>query len=62
VNHLSTLPQGELDKGRAKKLLKEMEEQGFGTCSNYRECERVCPKEIKVTNITTMNKLLYQNS
>jgi succinate dehydrogenase / fumarate reductase iron-sulfur subunit len=62
VNHLSTLPQGELDKGRAKKLLQEMEEQGFGTCSNYRECERVCPKEIKVTNITTMNKLLYQNS
>lgn len=61
VSHLSTLPQGELDKDRAKKLLMEMEQQGFGSCSNYRECERVCPKEIKVTTITTLNKLLYQN-
>lgn len=60
ISHLSTLPQGELDKDRAEKLLAEMEHQGFGSCSNYRECERVCPKEIKVTSITTMNKLLYQ--
>lgn len=61
VSHLSTLPQGEIDKKRAHKLLTAMEEQGFGACSNYRECERVCPKGISVSNITTMNKLLYQN-
>lgn len=60
VSHLSTLPQGEVDKKRAHKLLAAMEEQGFGTCSNYRECERVCPKGISVNTITTMNKLLYQ--
>ena len=62
VSHLSTLPQGEIDKLRAQKLLYEMEQQGFGSCSNYRECERVCPKEISVSTITTMNKLLYQNT
>jgi succinate dehydrogenase iron-sulfur subunit len=61
VSHLSTLPQGEVDKKRAHKLLAAMEEQGFGGCSNYRECERVCPKGISVSTITTMNKLLYQS-
>jgi len=55
------LPQGEIDSQRAKKMLTEMDEQGFGTCSNYRECERACPKEISVSTITKMNKLLYQN-
>jgi succinate dehydrogenase / fumarate reductase iron-sulfur subunit len=60
VSHLSSLPQGEIDGARAEKMLTEMEHQGFGSCSNYRECERVCPKEISVSNITTMNKLLYQ--
>lgn len=62
VSHLASLPQGQMDKQRAQKMLLEMDEQGFGGCSNYRECERVCPKEISVSNITTMNKLLYQSS
>ena len=60
VAHLSTLPQGQMDKTRPAKLLQAMEQEDFGGCSNYRECERVCPKEIKVTVITTMNRLLYQ--
>lgn len=61
VAHLSTLPQGQMDKNRPAKMLEAMELEGFGSCSNYRECERVCPKEIKVTTITTMNRLLYQS-
>ena len=62
VSHLSSLPQGQMDNQRAKKMLIAMEGQGFGSCSNYRECERVCPKEISVSNITTLNKILYQSS
>ncbi|MDT8371805.1 MAG: succinate dehydrogenase/fumarate reductase iron-sulfur subunit [Gammaproteobacteria bacterium] len=62
VSHLGSLPQGQMDHQRARKMLLAMDEQGFGGCSNYRECERVCPKEISVSNITTMNKLLYQSS
>lgn len=62
VSHLSSLPQGQMDNQRAKKMLIAMEGQGFGSCSNYRECERVCPKEISVSNITTMNKILYQSA
>ncbi len=32
-----------------------MDAEGFGTCSKHYECEAVCPKEIKVGNITGMN-------
>ncbi len=60
VAHLTALPQGQIDKRRAKKMLAEMERQGFGTCSNYRECERVCPKEIKVNTITKLNQWVYR--
>ncbi|WP_438970123.1 succinate dehydrogenase/fumarate reductase iron-sulfur subunit [Methylophaga sp.] len=61
VAHLSTLPQGDMDKKRPAKMLRTMEDEGFGSCSNYRECESVCPKEIKVNAITTMNRLLYRS-
>lgn len=60
VSHLSSLPQGQLDKKRPAKMLARMEAEGFGSCSNYRECERVCPKQIRTDTISQMNKLLYQ--
>jgi len=61
VKHLSSLPQGKTDPQRAYKLVSAMEQQGFGMCSNYRECERVCPKEINVSTITLLNSLLYRS-
>lgn len=60
VSHLGSLPQGQLDKNRPAKMLARMEAEGFGSCSNYRECERVCPKQIRTDTISNMNKLLYQ--
>jgi succinate dehydrogenase / fumarate reductase iron-sulfur subunit len=60
VSHLSSLPQGQLDTERPAKMLARMEAEGFGSCSNYRECERVCPKQIGTDTISNMNKLLYQ--
>jgi succinate dehydrogenase / fumarate reductase iron-sulfur subunit len=62
VNHLSNFPQGQMDKQRAQRMLLAMEDEGFGGCSNYRECERVCPKEISVNSITKLNKVLYKSS
>ena len=50
-----------LDKesiNRAKKMIHQMEVEGFGSCSNHRHCEVVCPQEISVSNITLMNSLL----
>lgn len=61
VSHLASLPQGQLDKQRPAKMLARMEAEGFGSCSNYRECERVCPKQIRTDTIVNMNRLLYQN-
>lgn len=61
VSHLASLPQGQLDKQRPAKMLARMQAEGFGSCSNYRECERVCPKQIRTDTIVNMNRLLYQN-
>jgi succinate dehydrogenase / fumarate reductase iron-sulfur subunit len=33
-----------------------MEIESFGSCSNYRECEAVCPKGISVDWIAQMNR------
>jgi succinate dehydrogenase / fumarate reductase iron-sulfur subunit len=33
-----------------------MDACGFGNCSNERECEAACPKEIKITNIARLNR------
>lgn len=57
VSHLALLPQGlpEAEK-RVLSMQQTMDGLGFGNCSNERECEAVCPKEIKITNIARMNR------
>jgi len=59
VAHLDYLPQGKVQSDtRAKNMIRQMELEGFGSCSNHRHCEVVCPQEISVSNITVMNNLL----
>ena len=59
INHFERLPQGKIEsKKRAERMINQMEQEGFGSCSNHRHCETVCPKEISVSNIATMNNLL----
>ena len=59
INHFHQLPQGRLEsKNRVKMMINQMEVEGFGSCSNHRHCEVVCPQEISVSNITLMNSLL----
>ena len=59
INHFERLPQGKIEsKKRAERMINQMEEEGFGSCSNHRHCETVCPKEISVSNIAAMNNLL----
>lgn len=51
------LPQGQEErKRRALKMVQQMDSEGFGACSNHGECEAVCPKEIAITNISTMRR------
>lgn len=57
VGQLSLLPQGQIEANtRVKKMVAEMDRQGFGSCSNQEECQAVCPKEISVNFIAKLNR------
>jgi succinate dehydrogenase / fumarate reductase, iron-sulfur subunit len=57
VSHLALLPQGEPERfRRVLNMVKQMDAEGFGNCTNHRECEAVCPKEISIDFITLLNR------
>lgn len=57
VSQLALLPQGQVEaKERVKKMVKKMDELGFGNCSNTYACEAECPKEISRSNIARLNR------
>ena len=57
VSHLANLPQGKVEAGkRVINMIEQMQLEGFGSCTNYYECEAVCPKEISVKFIAQMNR------
>ncbi len=57
VSHLALLPQGKVEHNRrVQAMVKQMDAEGFGMCSNITACEAECPKEISVTNIARMNR------
>jgi succinate dehydrogenase / fumarate reductase iron-sulfur subunit len=56
VSQLSLLPQGQPERARrALDMVRKMDELGFGNCSNERECEAACPKNISIRNIARLN-------
>jgi succinate dehydrogenase / fumarate reductase iron-sulfur subunit len=57
VSHFALLPQGRPEAAkRAWNMVLKMDELGFGNCSNERECEAACPKEVSITNIARLNR------
>jgi len=57
IAHLGLLPQGHPEKDtRALNMVKQMDIEGFGNCSNHGECEAVCPKGISILNIARMRR------
>ena len=55
--HLNSLPQGQAERhDRAILMVEQMDREGFGGCTNYGECEAVCPKEISLDFIAAMNR------
>ena len=57
ASHLELLPQGKVEsKTRVRNMIKTMDAQGFGACTNQQECEAVCPKEISVNFIAQLNR------
>jgi succinate dehydrogenase / fumarate reductase iron-sulfur subunit len=57
VAQLSMLPQGQVErKKRVEKMVAQMDEEGFGACTNTGACAAECPKEISLANIAILNR------
>lgn len=57
LSHLSLLPQGQPERARrAVRMVRQMDREGFGSCSNEGECEAVCPKGIDLSAIATLRR------
>ena len=57
VSQFSLLPQGKVEaRDRVLNMVKQMDEEGFGNCTNTGACEVECPKGISLENIARMNR------
>ncbi|SFB55171.1 succinate dehydrogenase/fumarate reductase iron-sulfur subunit [Algoriphagus aquimarinus] len=63
ISQLAMLPQGQVERmSRAEKMVAQMDEEGFGACTNTGACEAECPKGISLTNIARMNREYFSAS
>ena len=57
VSQFALLPQGQVEAAdRVQNMVRVMDEEGFGNCSNTGACEVECPKGISLENIARMNR------
>jgi succinate dehydrogenase / fumarate reductase, iron-sulfur subunit len=56
VSHLNLLPQGQPERLRRVADMVDTMEQYFGSCTNMRECQAACPKDISIDFIALMNR------
>jgi len=62
VSHLALLPQGRPEAAdRVRSMTLEMDRLGFGACSNHKECEAECPKEISISHIARLNREFFKS-
>ncbi len=63
VSQYALLPQGQVEAtDRVLNMVKQMDEEGFGNCTNTGACEVECPKGISLENIARMNRELMKAS
>jgi succinate dehydrogenase / fumarate reductase iron-sulfur subunit len=57
VAHLSLLPQGQPERlERVLGMVEQMDQDGFGNCTNHGACEAACPKGISIDFIAQLNR------
>jgi succinate dehydrogenase / fumarate reductase iron-sulfur subunit len=57
IAQFAHLPQGAPERNmRVLRMVEQMDEEGFGNCSNHGECEAVCPKQISISTIALMKR------
>ena len=54
--HLNLLPQGQPERRKRTLGMVEEMERWFGSCTNHRECEAACPKEISIDFIAMLHR------
>jgi succinate dehydrogenase / fumarate reductase iron-sulfur subunit len=63
VSQLALLPQGQPERyRRVRKMVRQMDLESFGNCTNHGECTVVCPKEISQDNIARLNRDFIKSS
>ena len=63
VSQYALLPQGQVErKKRVTDMVSQMDEEGFGACTNTGACEVECPKGISVANIARMNREFIESN
>ena len=61
VSQFALLPQGEVEAtDRVLNMVKQMDDEGFGNCTNTGACQVECPKGISLDNIARMNRELVK--
>jgi succinate dehydrogenase / fumarate reductase iron-sulfur subunit len=57
VSQLALLPQGDPERtDRVMKMVSQMDEEDFGSCTNMGNCASTCPKDINLSNIARLNR------
>ncbi|MFA9192548.1 succinate dehydrogenase/fumarate reductase iron-sulfur subunit [Flavobacterium sp. FZUC8N2.13] len=57
VSQFALLPQGQVEAvDRVLNMVSQMDDEGFGNCTNTGACEVECPKGISLENIARMNR------
>ncbi|MEO9512974.1 MAG: succinate dehydrogenase/fumarate reductase iron-sulfur subunit [Flavobacteriaceae bacterium] len=57
VSQFALLPQGQVEAvDRVQNMVRQMDLEGFGNCTNTGACEIECPKGISLENIARMNR------
>ena len=63
ISQLALLPQGRIEaKTRVKEMIRQMDLEGFGNCSNHAECEAVCPQSVSIDHIARMRREYIKSS
>jgi succinate dehydrogenase / fumarate reductase, iron-sulfur subunit len=61
VSQFALLPQGEAEKEkRVSRMVWQMDEEDFGSCTNMGSCAGACPKEISLENIARLNREYFK--
>ncbi|MBT4839980.1 MAG: 4Fe-4S dicluster domain-containing protein, partial [Flavobacteriaceae bacterium] len=57
VSQYALLPQGQVEATeRVENMVRQMDLEGFGNCTNTGACEIECPKGISLENIARLNR------